>query len=78
MCQGLQVHHSICAIAIVGVEDQVPVEVSSVQSREGQSVAIASQGGFDRGQGGAGGGGEEIMEQFVGDVPGYSSSLSAT
>lgn len=38
----LQVDHSVCAVALHGVELQVPLEVLGVETRDGQTVAEAS------------------------------------
>merc|ERR1719318_2421479 len=75
VCQGLQVDDRVRAVPVVGVEDEVAVEVPGVQPGEGEAVAIASQGGLGGGQGGAGGRGEEVLEQMVSDVARNTSTL---
>ena len=75
VCAGLEVDHGVRPVAVVAVEDQIPVEVAGVEAGQGKAIAVTSQGGFGRGHGGSGGGGEKVVEQVICDVSWYSTSL---
>ena len=75
MGQGLQIDHGVRAVAVVRVENQVAVEISGVQSGQGQTIAVASQRGFGGGHGGSWCCREQIMEQMVRNMPGNASAL---
>ena len=72
---GLQVDHGVRTVAVVGVEDEVAVEVSCIEPGQGQTVAVPGEGSLDGGHGGPGCGGVQVVEQVVGDVTGNSTTL---
>ena len=73
--QRLQIHHCIRPVSIIGVEDEVSVEVSGVESRQGQTIAVPSQRSFGGSHGGSGSCGEQVVKEMISDVSRYSTSL---
>ena len=45
---GLEVDHGVRPVAVVAVEDQIPVEVAGVEAGQGKAIAVTRQGGFGR------------------------------
>ena len=72
---GLQIDHSVCPVSIIGVEDEVTMEISGVEAGQRQPVTISREGSLGRSHGGSGGRGVEIMEEMIGDVSRDASAL---
>ena len=71
----LQVNDGICAITIIGVEDEVTMEVSGIEAGKREAVSVTSQRGLGRGHGGPRRRGEQVVEQVVGDVARDAAAL---
>ena len=72
---GLQIDHRVCSVSIVGVEDEVTVEISGVQPRQRQTVAVSREGSLRRSHGGSGRRGVQIMKEMICDVARDASAL---
>ena len=71
----LQIDHRVCSVSIVGVEDEVTMKISGVQSRQRQTVTVPREGSLGRSHGGSGCRGVQIMKEMICDVTRDASAL---
>ena len=71
----LQIDHGVSTVSVVGVEDEVTMEVSGVQPRQRQTVTVTREGSLSRSHRWSGGRGVQIMKKMICDVTRDASAL---
>ena len=71
----LQIDHGVRTVSVVGVEDEVTMEISGVQPRQRQTVAVSREGSLGGSHGGSGRRGVQIMKEMICDVTRDASTL---